>query len=350
MPADPTLLARAVEAAQSGQREQARRLFLRVVEQDQRCLEAWIYLSRLVDDPEDQFVALENALILAPHDEELRARREAVLLAHPYLHPSGLPSEQRDRISLLYRQSLMLEVAGKHAGAARLLRQILEINPRELRAWIKLSEIDPDPAERTRALEKVLALDPLNEDALVRRQQLLQLQSDPLKRGRLLESRGEFEQAVEIYRSVTIHSRSAADRVEAACRIEDIRLRQESHNIQPVNPHLDLWRMTLGPVILFAIMVFMQSGMKMFHIPLLAWPGLASVFAGSLLVSVTAMRPAPPKWIELFGRPGSGDEPEWRRGLCLLGWALLLAPYTMFLIEAGYRLGVLQASMLADLP
>jgi hypothetical protein len=57
------------------------------------------------------------------------------------------------------------------------------------------------------------------------------------------------------------------------------------------------------------------------------------------------MVPAHPFWIKKFGTPGEGDEPELRRGLRLLGLALLLAPFTIFLIEASLRLGALKASM-----
>jgi hypothetical protein len=94
-------------------------------------------------------------------------------------------------------------------------------------------------------------------------------------------------------------------------------------------------------------MVFLQSGLNPLHTPLLSFPGILSVFAGSLLVSATEMRPAHPYWIARFGLPGTGDEPDMRRGLRLLGLAMLLAPYALFLIEAGHRLGLLQASVLS---
>jgi hypothetical protein len=138
-----------------------------------------------------------------------------------------------------------------------------------------------------------------------------------------------------------------AERLEAERRIENIRLRQEADGFQKVSPTVTLLRLACGPVLLFAMMVFMQSGLNPLHTPLLALPGFFSVLAGSLVISATSMRPAHPRWLKLLGVKSTAEEPEIQNGARLLGWALLIAPYTMFFIEAGHRLGVLQSSMLA---
>jgi hypothetical protein len=142
----------------------------------------------------------------------------------------------------------------------------------------------------------------------------------------------------------------ATERLEAQRRMESIQLRQEAHHFQPVHPNLTLGRLAAGPVLLFIVAVFMQSGLKPTHLPLPVLPGTLSVIAGSLLVALTEMVPVHPKWIEWFGAPGTSDEPDMRRGLRLLGWALMLAPYIMFFIEAGSRLGTLQSSLLSGMP
>jgi hypothetical protein len=64
----------------------------------------------------------------------------------------------------------------------------------------------------------------------------------------------------------------------------------------------------------------------------MAIPGAAIVLAGSCLVSITSMRPAHPKWIELFGGPGAGSEPQIHRGLRLAGWLCILAPFPIYLL------------------
>ncbi len=345
MPASPELLQSAIQAAQSGQRGLARSLFLQVVEQDPYQAEAWIYLSRLVDAPEDQLVALENALTLQPGDPDLAARRAALLLAYPHLDeagPGAAPPPAAEN-SLLMAQHLAN--AGRLIEAVRQIEEILAANPQDERAWQALSEIHPDPAQKIKALERVLDLNPHNPEAQRRLEMLRHVQQDPLRHGMHLEERGEDAQAILVYQALAAHSSSPIERLEAQNRIERIHLKREAQDLQAIHPNLNIARLSLGPVLLFLLMLFMQSGLNPLHLPLVVLPGIASVAVGSLLVVVTGMRPAPEIWVKHFGPPGTGDEPEMRKGLRLLGLALLLAPYTLFLIEAGHRLGVLQASM-----
>jgi tetratricopeptide (TPR) repeat protein len=353
MPASSELLKRAVQAAQSGQRDLSRQLFLQLVEENPLNRAAWAGLCEVVDDPEDKLTALENALALCKHGTaeniDLHNRRDALLKKHPHLLAGGLDPQQKERVEEMFRLALRLSGAGKLNEASALLKEIVEINPRDERAWLKYSEVCSNLEEKLRALNRVVALNPGNGEGWNRLEQLRQTQQDPLKRGQFLEEQGRFDQAVEIYRLVVVHSRSATERLEAEQRIANIHLTREAHRIQPVNPTMNLLRLAAGPVLLFIIMVFMQSGLNPLHTPLLAIPGVISVILGGILVTVVGMRPAHPKWIEIVGQPGTGDEPEIRTGLRVLGWALMLAPFTIFLIEASYRLGVLQASMLANL-
>jgi tetratricopeptide (TPR) repeat protein len=61
-----------IAAAKSGQRDQARELFMRVIEVDERNEQAWLWLSGVVDTDEDRLICLENVLTLNP--ENVRAR------------------------------------------------------------------------------------------------------------------------------------------------------------------------------------------------------------------------------------------------------------------------------------
>ena len=60
------LLQRGIVAAQAGRREEARALLVRVVEADERNEQAWLWLSGLVEEPEDIRTCLENVLHLNP--------------------------------------------------------------------------------------------------------------------------------------------------------------------------------------------------------------------------------------------------------------------------------------------
>ncbi|MBE0697553.1 MAG: hypothetical protein IH586_11585 [Anaerolineaceae bacterium] len=343
MPESSLLLSQAIQILHSGQRAQARQMFIEVVDQDPNNAQAWIYLSHLVEDEEDQLIAIENALALLPGDEELLARREAHLLAYPHLRRTGLGASLSDELA----QAQQLVGEKKYPEAISLLRNLVYQYPGSEKAWLALADLEPGLPERTLAVEKVLKLDPHNPDVQRLLKQVQKEQKNPLQRGQYLEEQGEFDRALEVYLYIVTHSRLATQRLEARRRMENIDLRQEAHHIQPVHPNLNLARLAAGPVLLFLILLFMQSGLKITHLPLLALPGILSVGIGSLLVAVTEMVPAHPKWVAWYGRPGNGDEPEMRQGMRLLGWALMLAPYTIFMIEAGARLGMLQSAILS---
>jgi tetratricopeptide (TPR) repeat protein len=60
------LLREGISAAQAGQKEQARQLLLQVIAEDEEQESAWLWLSDLVDDPEEKQICLENVLALNP--------------------------------------------------------------------------------------------------------------------------------------------------------------------------------------------------------------------------------------------------------------------------------------------
>jgi tetratricopeptide (TPR) repeat protein len=66
------LLREGIAAAKSGQRERARDLLMRIVEQDQENVMAWLWLSGVVDSLDDREVCLENVLALDPANAAAR--------------------------------------------------------------------------------------------------------------------------------------------------------------------------------------------------------------------------------------------------------------------------------------
>lgn len=72
------LLRQAYAAIQSGERRQARDLLLQVVEVEPRNERAWIWLSQLVDEPQDRVTALENVLTINPGNTRAAALLEAL--------------------------------------------------------------------------------------------------------------------------------------------------------------------------------------------------------------------------------------------------------------------------------
>ena len=66
------LLREGIAAARSGQREHARELLLRLVEQDEKSVSAWLWLSSVVESLEDREIYLENVLALEPDHDTAR--------------------------------------------------------------------------------------------------------------------------------------------------------------------------------------------------------------------------------------------------------------------------------------
>jgi tetratricopeptide (TPR) repeat protein len=378
------LLPEALHAARTGQRQAARSLFLQIVQQDPGCELAWLWLSDVQDDPVECMHALQQALAINPNNTPAQARLHQLIAAaagsgettssqttsgalftgassQPYTvfnenlsepvtaKPDGertwrdphTTSEEQDA----YHQALHLAKFGKYDPALGLLHQLVEVHEQRADAWLLIAQLSPRTADKIAALQKVLALQPDNRKALARLHRLEKLERDPLLLGAQHEERGEREQAAAVYQWISTHSRSATDRLEANRRIGNLRLLQESEALHPLDPTLNLLRLTFGPALFFALLIFIQSGLNPFKIPLISLLGEASVLAGSLLVTVTGLRPMHPRWVKQFGRPGTGKELEMRFSLRLLGWALLIAPYLLFIIEALHRIALFRTSM-----
>jgi tetratricopeptide (TPR) repeat protein len=78
-------LAEGIAAAKIGERERACELLLQVVDADQNIEAAWLWLSRVVDDPRDELIALENVLTINPHNREAQRELEQLKREHPDL-------------------------------------------------------------------------------------------------------------------------------------------------------------------------------------------------------------------------------------------------------------------------
>ena len=94
------LLKAGIAAARQGQRDHARSLLTRVVEQDERNTSAWLWLSGLVPTLEQRELCLENVLTLDPGNEaarrgleQVREQKEAQAAARAEAAPVLTPAE-----------------------------------------------------------------------------------------------------------------------------------------------------------------------------------------------------------------------------------------------------------------
>ena len=144
------LLREGVAAAKSGQRERARELLMRVVEQDERNAPAWLWLSSVVDGLDDREVCLENVLALDPDNDAAR---------------NGLALLRQQELDRLLREGVAAAKSGQRERARELLMRVVEQDERNAPAWLWLSGVVDGLDDREVCLENVLALDPDNAAA-----------------------------------------------------------------------------------------------------------------------------------------------------------------------------------------
>jgi tetratricopeptide (TPR) repeat protein len=83
------LLTQGIQALKNGQREEARKLLMKVLEQEEDNERAWLWLSGAVDSDEDRRICLENVLTLNPNNDA--ARKGLAKLG-----PEPLPTPHQD--------------------------------------------------------------------------------------------------------------------------------------------------------------------------------------------------------------------------------------------------------------
>ncbi|MDX1688634.1 MAG: hypothetical protein R3248_11670 [Candidatus Promineifilaceae bacterium] len=269
----------AIALAKAGRRRQARELFLQIVEEDPRNEVAWLWLVGLVDDVEDQIIALENVLVINPDNHRARARLERV--------------------------RRMKEAAATAPPADR----------------EESDEDAPPPAVPT----PPAAGDEEETSA-----------NTLMATGRWHEYHGRLEEAATFYKRAQALGTTQRGRQRAGKRLKEVERRLELRQPIPTNTTFTLVRLTIGPFLLYLLLIFIQAAFRPWRVsPLLCLGGLP-VLAGSALLVGTRVTPRHPWWRQLFGIQRL--DTHLRVGLALLGFFLLLMPYFFFLWSAYNRL------------
>ena len=93
-PGESDWLAEGVAAARAGEAGRARASLLRAIEAEPNSVQAWYWLSRVVDDPEERAICLENVLILDPGHLAVQAELEELRRASVRANAESLLSRE----------------------------------------------------------------------------------------------------------------------------------------------------------------------------------------------------------------------------------------------------------------
>lgn len=139
-----------VQAAQSGDRARARTALLKATELDPSSESAWLWLASISEYPEELLVFLNNVLDINPYNgralEWMAATKS--LLAKTFVQ-RGIDAADGGQADL----------------AAQCFNQALENDQANADAWLWLAKLADSPEGKLSYLEKVVEIDPANEEA-----------------------------------------------------------------------------------------------------------------------------------------------------------------------------------------
>jgi twitching motility two-component system response regulator PilG len=138
------LLREGIAAAKAGDKAQTRRLLREVTVLDPNNETAWLWLAGVAESPQEALDCLRRVLEINPGNDSAR-----------------------DGIKAARLQAAVAEAkAGNKAVARRYLLEVTEQDPCNETAWLWLAGMADSPHGMTSCLQKVLAINPKNEQAL----------------------------------------------------------------------------------------------------------------------------------------------------------------------------------------
>jgi tetratricopeptide (TPR) repeat protein len=326
------LLGEAIVAGRAGEREKALDLLATLVKIQPFHEQAWMWVAKLANDPIQKIEALE--IILEINPENQAARRYFNLLS---ARQTQANQEFLTLAEARFQRGQQALQARDLNGALSDFAQAVELNPDHAFAWQRLGEYSIQLSEQITAYKNLLRLWPKESKIRRRLQALVRLQKDPLALGNYYAQRQLPMLAIEAYQHATATALTPAARLEAQRLRDDARIRLQIANYRGVNPWLTLARLSLGPMVFYALLVLIQAGLNPLHVsPLLCTSGVFVVL-GSILLAATrdqATKVVLLHWLEYF----QAGQAFLSLVLALLGFVLLFLPFLLILFDSLLRL------------
>ncbi len=326
-------LRRAINAARSGRRQEARDLLLKIVDDQPSNEAAWMWLSGLVDSLEDQIIACENVLVINPGNDKVREylrqlqRKQETQLQHT----------QCEESKEFVRQAKACAEAGDMVSALRFAEQAAQRDDANEDAWLLIAHFSSRLDQKIAALEKAHDINPIHVETQAALDRARQLRDDPFGLASHYEQAGQLDEALKLYNELAATTRNTRefDLIYGnILRIEKLK----AEKIQYVPPQTSILRLTFGWPLLYFFLVLIQVGLNPFrHLNVLLWLGLPIVALGSFLLSLSEVRSRHALWKQLFSENGDGSNFA-RFVTAAAGWMLVIFPHLLLLIDSLNRL------------
>lgn len=384
-------LKQAITAVQAGNRQEAQEILLTLVWEDPQNEMAWLWLSDVVETVEDRIIALENAIAINPQRVQTRKRLAQIRQSAPVSDNGTAPDanlEEDGRRQEAYHNLLeqvrhapddatawfaLSQITDRVEDQIIFLQRTVKHNPNHRQARIRLTQLQlahqdllslakaheaqNDIPGAARVYQATISHKQNSADEVIARKRLKQMgtlkrvrHSNPtfippatpisnyaLAKGRHAEETGEWNEAIAAYTLVANHAATAVTRALAQNRLETAVRQQKLPAVQLTSATTTLWRLGLGPVMLYSLLLLLHGGLNPLQGPFLLWVGGISVLLGSLTLVAVMIIPHHTLAQKLVGNNGRADQLT-RILFQTLGVLLILIPFLLLLQNALQRL------------
>jgi tetratricopeptide (TPR) repeat protein len=292
-----------------------------------------MWLTGLLDDPEDCIYACEQVLDINPRNAGV----------NQYLSQLLAEKKKRQDAQALYVEEQVVRArelvkAKKRDEALELVRSLSRAGEVNADGWRLITELSSSMDERLPALEKLVALVPGDVQARRELERLLHFKKNPLDLAAMYEEEGNIEKAIETYGIAALKAKSKNEQINIywkTVRLENLRQEKIAH----FSPAVSIARLTAGPPLLYFILLIMHLGMNPIANPdLLLSLGFLWVLLGGYMIALAAVRSHSRLWSLIFKDAGSGGSPTARFFMAAAGWTLVILPFMLLFFMAYRRL------------
>ena len=292
----------AVQKAKAGERSQARNLLLELVDTNPEHELAWLWLSQLVEEPEDKIIALENALTLNPQRPQTQKRLNELRQKYNNAsQPAELNFSANGSAQLFtteearFEQINQLFAAGNiTTGRQRLAAFLRRYADHEAGWWLMVQNADSQ-SNLLKGLEHLLRLNSGHPEVPSILASIKPTNEELLQMGRLYERLEQWDTAVRYYKRA-LRSPNNADRLLAKKRLPHVEEQVRLANIKVTGSTATVMRLAIGPTLLYAMLTLVQAGLNPLQVSPLLCTGNMLFLVGLLLMGGLTYEPDHP-WL-----------------------------------------------------